>query len=64
MIKNADLLKKFEDNLKKEEKIDIDENFRIVEELHKEALMLKVFAIEPLKGIETDIRVAKVVNSA
>jgi len=64
LIKNAVLLKKFEDNFKKEEKPDIYVNLRIVEELHKEALMLKVFAKEPLKGIETDIMIAEVVNSA
>lgn len=64
MIKNAALLKKFENNLKREKKPDFYINLRIVEELHKEALMLKVFAKEPLKGIETDIMIAGVVNSA
>ena len=64
MIKNADLLKKFENNLIKEAKPDFYKNLKIVEELHKEALMLKVFAKEPLRGIETDIIVAKVINCA
>lgn len=64
MIKNADLLKKFENNLKKEAKPDFYKNLKIVEELHKEALMLKVFVKDPLRGIEIDIIVAKVINCA
>jgi hypothetical protein len=63
MIKNSDLFRKFEDNLKRNTKPDFYKNLRIVEELHREALMLNVFGNDPLEGIETDIMVAKVVNS-
>ena len=64
MIKNSKLFKQFEMDLQSKEKPDFHKNLKIVECLHEEALKLGVFGKEPLDGLETDIRVAKVVNNA
>jgi hypothetical protein len=54
---------KFELTLLKDEKIDIRRNFRIVEALHKEALVLCVLPPKnPLDGLDVDLRIARVIN--
>jgi hypothetical protein len=54
---------KFELALLREEKIDIQKNFRIVEALHKEALALRVLPPkDPLDGLEVDLRIARIIN--
>lgn len=54
---------KFEFALLREEKIDIRRNFRIVEALHKEALVLCATRLKnPLDGLDVDLRIAKVIN--
>ena len=64
MIKNYKKYKKFEDQFISNEKIDIEKNFLIVEEMYKEAVALDVFPLkDPLDDIEIDIRTAKVINS-
>jgi hypothetical protein len=55
---------KFEMELVKREKADIERNFRIVDALYNEAVTLGIIPLkDPLDGIEVDLRIAKVVNS-
>ncbi len=64
MIKNYKKLQQFERKLLKKEKVDIMQNFKIVEALYKEAVALGIFPLKnPLEGLEIDIKIAKVVNS-
>lgn len=64
MIKDATLLEEFERDLKRREKTDYLQNLKILEGMLEEAIHLKVLPLkDPLDGIETDIRVAQVVNS-
>jgi len=64
MIKNHKRLQEFERKLLKKEKVDIMQNFKIVEALYKEAVALGIFPLKnPLEGLEIDIKIAKVVNS-
>ena len=64
MIKNPEIIRKFENDLIRNEKVDIQKNFQIYEAMYKEAVALGVFPLEdPLEGIEIDIKIAKVVNS-
>ncbi len=62
MIKGREF-QKFETELLRKEKVNIEKNFQIVEALYKEALTLGVFPLkDPFEGLEVDIRIAKVVN--
>ncbi len=64
MITNPKKLRKFEQNLLKTETTSISQKFRLMDEMFKEARSLRVFPLKnPLEGLETDIKVAKVVNS-
>jgi hypothetical protein len=64
MIKNREVLQKFEDKRVKKEKADLLKNIRIVEALYQEAISLGAFPLkDPLSGIEIDIKMAKVLNS-
>ena len=64
MVKNYQELQKFERDLIASEKADYRKNFRIMEEMYREALELGVFPLKnPLEGIEVKIKIAKVVNS-
>lgn len=64
MIKNRDDIQKFENELARREKVDILKNFRLVEAMYKEAIILNAFPMrDALAGIEVDIKIAKVINS-
>jgi len=64
MIKNKAILQKFEEEMIKKEKVNILKNFRLVEDMYKEAVFLGVFPPRgSLSGIEVDIKIAKAVNS-
>jgi hypothetical protein len=64
MIRNSKALRKFEYEIMKKESVNILRNFRLVEAMHKEAMLLGVFPLkDPLSGIEVDIAIAKVINS-
>ncbi len=55
---------KFEKELLKKEKVDIMKNFQIVEALYHEAVSLGIIPLkDPLDGLETDIKIAKIINS-
>lgn len=64
MIRNAKILEGLEKELVRESRADISANFRIVDALYQEAVSLGVIPLkDPLEGLETIIRLAKVVNS-
>jgi hypothetical protein len=64
MIKNRKLLEKLEMELIKKEEIDIEENFRIFEELLRFAKDMKRFSQDDWeRDIVNDIRYAKVINA-
>jgi len=64
MIKNKATFRKFEEEIIQKEKVDILKNFRLVEDMYKEAVFLGAFPPRnPLSGIEVDIKIAMAVNS-
>lgn len=64
MIRNPNLLKKFEDELHRNEKRSFDQSLMIFTALWNEAVSLGVLPTEdPLEGIDVDIRIAKVLHS-
>jgi hypothetical protein len=64
MNKNYRLFHNFEKDLLRSEKVNIYRNFKIYEELYREAVALGVWPLnDPIEGIENIIRIAKVVNS-
>ena len=65
MITNPKKLQEFERKLLKKEKVDVMQNFRIIEALYDEAVALSVIPLKgPLDGLEIDIKIARIVNSA
>jgi len=64
MIKNREILQKFEKEFVRKEINNILKNIRLVEAMFNEAVSLGVFPLkEPLSGIEIDIKIAKAINS-
>jgi len=64
MIANYREFQKFERELMRKEKVDIKKNFRIVDALYHEAVRIGIIPLkDPLDGLETDIKIAKVINS-
>ena len=64
MIRDHKKLLKFEQRIKKSEKINIKQNFALLEAMYKEALALKILPLkDPLEGLEVKIKIAKAVNS-
>ncbi len=63
MVRNLQLLRAFEDALARRTPVDHLQNLRLVEAMLEEARELGVWPPpDPLEGIETDIRVARIVN--
>lgn len=64
MITDPKKLREFEQKFLKRDKTSIDQKFRLLNAMFKEACALRVFPLkDPLEGLETDIKIAKVVNS-
>jgi hypothetical protein len=64
MVKNTLKLQAFEAERIRAEKVDVEQNLRILDALYEEALMLGALPLkDPLEGIEVKIRVAKAVNN-
>lgn len=64
MIANPKKLQEFERKLLKRGKVDVMQNFRIVEAMYREAIALRAISLkDPLDGIHIDIKIARVVNS-
>jgi hypothetical protein len=63
MIKNVQKLQAFEAARTRAEKLDVEQNLRILDALYEEAVMLGALPPkDPLEGIEVKIRIAKAVN--
>jgi hypothetical protein len=64
MVKNSQKLQAFEAARTRAEKVDVEQNLRILDALYEEALMLGALPPkDPLEGIEVKIRIAKAVNN-
>jgi hypothetical protein len=64
MVKHCEKLQAFEAERIMAEKVDVEQNLRILDALYEEALMLGALPPkDPLEGIEVKIRVAKAVNN-
>lgn len=63
MVKNCKVLRQFEKEQTRRWKVNYLENVRIIDEMYKEAVLLKVFPLkDPWSGIEVDLRIAKAIN--
>jgi len=63
VVNNTDKLQAFEAARIRAEKVDVEQNFRILDALYEEAVMLGAFTpADPLEGIEVKIRIAKAIN--
>ncbi len=63
MIRNPGLLRELDAAHSSAEKSSLEYNLRILDSLYQEAVSLGVFPPkDPLQGIETDIRLAAVLN--
>ena len=63
MIKNQELLEKFETKLIASQKLSYEENLKIFESMWNLACELKIFPPEnPMEGIEKDIELARILN--
>ena len=62
MIKNSKILEKFEQQLAKENNCSFNEKFKLYDEMWKWAKMLNK-SLETSDGIETRIRISKILNS-
>jgi len=63
MVKNSQKLQAFEAARTRAEKVDVEQNLRILDALYEEALMLGALPPkDPLEGIEVKIRVAHAMN--
>lgn len=55
---------KFENELLRNEKVDVMKNFKIIEALYNEAVALGIIPLKNLlDGLEVDIKIAKVINN-
>ena len=64
IIADYQAFQQFEKLLMRKEKVDIKKNFQIVNALYREALKFGIIPLKnPLDGLETDIKIAKVINS-
>ncbi|HHT9135615.1 MAG TPA: hypothetical protein ACFYEK_00050 [Candidatus Wunengus sp. YC60] len=65
MIKNPDLLKKFEDEfIRNDNRLDYSQSLKLFTDMWNEGRRLGVLPPkDPLEGIEVDIKIAKVLNS-
>ncbi|MEK7449231.1 MAG: hypothetical protein AAB019_07075 [Planctomycetota bacterium] len=64
MIKDTNLLNEFEQAYLKSEKLTYEQALKLFESLWQEAKALGVIPLkEPLEGIETDIRLARILNN-
>ncbi|MDH4161565.1 MAG: hypothetical protein OEW15_02585 [Nitrospirota bacterium] len=64
MIRDPKAFEAFERDLISNSRVDIEQNFRIVDALYQEALQLGLFQPgDPFEGIDNIVQIAKVVNS-
>ena len=64
MVKNGDLLGEFEKQWQSSHPVDYQKNRKIFDSLWQEAIHLGIIPFQkPLEGIETDIELARILNS-
>jgi len=65
MIKNASILRKFEDDLiRSETKRPAEQSFELLTAMWKEGVILGVLPpLDPWEGIDVDVRIAGILNS-
>ena len=64
MVQNTDLLNEFERKWQESQPVDYPQNRKIFESLWMEAVHLGVIPLsDPLEGIESDIQLARILNS-
>lgn len=64
MIKDQKLWDQFERELLKKEEFSLEQKYRILNSMLREALNLGILPLEdPLEGIEVDIKIARIVNA-
>ncbi|RLF74624.1 hypothetical protein DRN39_08435 [Thermococci archaeon] len=64
MIKDQKLWDQFERELLKKEELSLEQKYRILNSMLREALNLGILPLEdPLEGIEVDIKIARIVNA-
>ena len=63
MIKNREIVQKFEEELIKKEKVNLAKNFQIMDAMYKEARALGAIPMkDTLNGWDIDAKIAMVVN--
>jgi len=63
-MKRNDDFQRFEKEISRNEELDMNKKFKILEALYQEAVDLGVFPLrDSLEGLEVDIHIAKVINS-
>lgn len=63
MIKNREIVQRFEEELIKKEKVNLIKNFQIMDAMYKEARALGVILMnDPLNGWDSDAKIALVVS--
>jgi len=63
VIKNREMVQKFEEELIKKEKVNLIKNIQIMDAMYKEARALRVIPMkDPLNGWRIDAKIALVVN--
>ena len=64
MIKDAEYLRRFEDNFISKQKLTYEKALKILESMWREVQSVGVLARkDPLEGIDVSLRIAKVLNS-
>jgi len=64
MIKDQKLWDQFERELLKKEELSLEQKYRILNSMLREALNLGILPLEDsLEGIEVDIKIARIVNA-
>lgn len=64
MVKNRRVLEKFENQIKRQEKLTLKEKFLLLEAMYKEAKTIGSFSSRnSLSDLDVDLRVARIINS-
>lgn len=64
MMQNYEKIRDFEKKLLKKPNRDLAQKYAILEAMYQEAVMFGIFPLKnPMEGVETDIKIAKAVNS-
>ncbi|OGC41362.1 hypothetical protein A2Y85_02095 [candidate division WOR-3 bacterium RBG_13_43_14] len=64
MVKNAKLLRKLDKQRISKEKVDVQQNYRIINALYQEAVMFGVFPLKHKKlDVDHKIRIARILNN-